>query len=138
MKYFFIFSTYLLLLIACSNDSEEINPNEGENNPDTTKVPSAEEIAPVTVTPSELRITYNKDIAPLIEQRCFMCHNNPTDNGAPTDAVFTDFERVRSFAAAINFRVGNGTMPNTQGGGPLPQVERDLIDAWVKGDLLEE
>ncbi len=124
MKYLSILvcSTFLFFASCGSDDSNEVEPEE----PAPTEEP-----APMPVASS---VTYDADIAPLISSRCFRCHNDPTANGAPRGATFVNFGIVSRFAGAINFRVGNGTMPP---GNPLPQAERDLISQWISDGMLE-
>jgi len=142
MKHFIILIFSFFLFTNCSSDdSDDTSTNDDSPEQVTPPEEGSEETPPPTttpvMTPTNSIVTYEKDIAPLISEKCFMCHNSPIANGAPIDATFIDFETVRDFASAINFRVGNGTMPNAQGGGPLPTEQRKLIDDWVQGGMLE-
>ncbi len=135
-------------LISCgSDDSNDSIPVEKEKEvevEDQKETPvvtnpviedKEEEKPPVVEESSGPKVTYDKDIAPLISSRCFRCHNDPTANGAPRSTAWVDFDVVKRNASAINLRVGNGTMPPSAG---LIQSERDLIDQWIKDGTLEK
>jgi hypothetical protein len=62
----------------------------------------------------------------LVAARCQSCHNNATANGGMNFQVecniIANKDRIRIRA------VVEATMPQT---GPLPQVEKDIISAWI-------
>lgn len=72
-------------------------------------------------------VTYEGEIATLIERRCLVCHRDPPVAGAPNSLA--TYEDAARFAPRMKARaVDEGTMPP---GAPLPDDERALIAAWV-------
>jgi len=105
----------ILFLYSCSSD-------DGGTNPPTN--------------PNE-KVTYDKDIKPIIEGRCFACHIDPPVNGAPFPLV--NYNQVNSRASqiltAISKQSGtNGAMPPS---GRLPQATIDLVEQWINDGALE-
>ena len=149
MKKISILILFFTLISCGSDDSNDSVPVEKEKEmgaemEDQKETPvvtkpviedKEEEKPPVVEESPELKITYDKDIAPLISSRCFRCHNDPTANGAPRSTAWVNFDVVKRNASAISFRVGNGTMPPSAG---LIQSERNLIDQWIKDGTLEK
>lgn len=72
-------------------------------------------------------VTYEGEIAALLEQRCTVCHRDPPIAGAPNSLA--TYEDAVTWAARIKARVvDEGTMPP---GAPLPDSERALLAAWI-------
>jgi uncharacterized membrane protein len=69
-------------------------------------------------------LTYNKDILPIIEKRCAMCHNKTT-----LDRNWLDYNTTYKKRANIKLRLENRTMPI---GITMPDNERKLMIDWVK------
>ncbi|WP_203257034.1 hypothetical protein [Hyunsoonleella ulvae] len=111
-------SLSLLLLIGCSNDSqndliEDQNPTES--------------------------VTYTNTIQSIINNNCVGCHSDPPQNGAPFPLA--NFDQVFSRAnngqllRAMSRQTGEPrAMPPS---GRLPQATIDLVEQWIE-DGLEE
>ncbi len=86
--------------------------------------------------------TYHRDVRPIVEEKCVNCHVEGGIAPFPLDS----YERVRTFSAAAEFSVHNGTMPPwppTKGYTPYanprgltPEQEYVLLD-WLRGDMVE-
>ena len=135
MKKILLLSAALLLMYSCSSDdsSDEETTPETEVAVEEETEETTDEETPV-VEEENLAITYDRDVAPLIANRCFRCHNSPTANGAPSRSTWVNFDIVSDNAARINARVANGTMPPSGG---LAQAERDIIAQWIADGMLE-
>ena len=86
--------------------------------------------------------TYHRDVRPIIEEKCVSCHVEDGIAPFPLDS----YERARSFAAAAEFSIHNGTMPPwppTKGYTPysnprgLTQEQEYVLLDWLKGDMPE-
>jgi len=77
--------------------------------------------------------TFEGNVRPIITEFCVTCHPN-------TDPIpLVSFEQVRRQATivsnAINGRPGSVLMPL---GRTMPQINIDIIDAWIAGGLIEK
>src|SRR6266851_3458952 len=86
---------------------------------------------------SSTKVTYTKNIAPILNQRCVECHRK----GEIAPIAFTSYKEVRPWAKAIRERVVARTMPpwladphfgKFANDRSMPQSEIDAITAWVK------
>lgn len=77
-------------------------------------------------------ISFAAQIQPIINTKCALtgCHNG--DNGAERN--WTVFSNVKTNAANIKTRTGNGSMPAT---GSLTQEQINLIACWVDDGALD-
>lgn len=116
MNKFLLLAASMLVMYSCSSDSSEDTSPE------------------VPVQQNQL-VTYDNDIAPLIANRCFRCHNDPVANGAPRGTSWVNFAIVSENAASINTRIANGTMPPSGG---LAQAEKDLVAQWITDGMPEK
>ncbi|WP_411895352.1 hypothetical protein [Winogradskyella sp. A2] len=117
--------TYVLFIICflgCSYDSEDdLIENISEDNGDGTP---------------EL-VTYDDNIASIMQSSCIGCHGNPPTNGAPFG--LTNFNQVSQRVGGILNRMSlsNGSPGAMPPSGRLPQATIDLIDQWIEDGLLE-
>jgi hypothetical protein len=76
-------------------------------------------------------ITYTKHIKPIIDSSCISCHGPTPLPGAP---LLTNYAEVSANADKIR---ATALDPNPvpelmpQGGPPLPQAKKDLIQCWL-------
>jgi mono/diheme cytochrome c family protein len=91
---------------------------------------------------SAATVTYAKDVAPIIQKNCVVCHRP----GEVAPMSFTNYKEVRPWAKAIREKVVTRAMPpwfadsahNDFSNDPrLSQKEIDAIDAWVEGGAKE-
>ena len=82
--------------------------------------------------------TYSKDVAPILNKSCAGCHR-PGEMGP---MPLLTFQQVRPYAAAVNRRVQDGSMPPWHAEAPegtfhnerrLTEAEKDTIARWVAG-----
>jgi hypothetical protein len=82
--------------------------------------------------------TYSKDVAPILNKNCAGCHR-PGEMGP---MPLLTFQQVRPYAAAVNRRVQDGSMPPWHAEAPpgtfhnerrLTDAEKDTIARWVAG-----
>lgn len=92
---------------------------------------STDDLESKTLAPE--KVSYLRDIKPIIETNCLNCHTNPPTNYAPMSLI--NFEEVRDATLdrglidRISRAQGSeGMMPN--GGTKLPQSKIDLIIKW--------
>ena len=90
------------------------------------------------------RITYTKDVLPILQENCEICHRPGGSNmgGMVAPMAFTTYEETRPWAKAMSKAVANKQMPpwhaNEQHAGTfegergLTQQEIDTIVAWVE------
>jgi mono/diheme cytochrome c family protein len=87
-------------------------------------------------------VTYAKDVAPIIQKNCVVCHRP----GEVAPMSFTNYKEVRPWAKAIREKVVTRAMPpwfadsahNDFSNDPrLSQKEIDAIAAWVEGGAKE-
>ncbi len=101
---------------------------------------SENEIDLVEPIDTGITVTYNNDVAPIINSNCLPCHNNPPINGAPNP--LSTFEEVRTYTKdnlidRISRPAGApGAMP--LGGPRLSQSDIDLIILWSNQGFLED
>ena len=85
----------------------------------------------VSVTvPNESSVSYANDIAPLLTAKCntSTCHGGTK---APAEDL-TTYQNVKTYAADIKLRTGNGNMPKApKPGGSLTNEEIKMIACWV-------
>jgi hypothetical protein len=73
-------------------------------------------------------VTYTNSISNIVSTYCTSCHSV---NGNPSvDPMLTNYNEVKTWGAASNSRVQNGTMPP---GNPLSAQKKELFSAWVAG-----
>jgi hypothetical protein len=93
--------------------------------------------------PEETRVSYQHDIRPIIEAKCYRCHSSTaTDPERPGYAFFDDFDQLRHYAlkksvydpsyttlqARLRYIETPGMPLNDD---PLPENEIQLIEAWI-------
>ncbi len=87
-------------------------------------------------TSEKQKVTYSKDIAPILNRRCVECHRA----GEVAPMAFSSYKEVRPWAKAIKERVLTGVMPpwfadphygEFKNDRRLSQPEIDTIAAWV-------
>ena len=115
----FIFA--ILLLASCENDSTD-------------------DLILTNLTP-QTNVTYNQDVASIINSNCTSCHGATPTNGAPMS--LTTYEQVkdavqnRDLLDRISRDQGApGLMPN--GGQRLPQTTINIINLWNAQGLLQQ
>ncbi|MBD3638710.1 MAG: hypothetical protein HUJ25_15260 [Crocinitomicaceae bacterium] len=77
-------------------------------------------------------LSFNVEIAPILQQNCVSCHNSPQNNGD-----FTDYTTVKALADSgiLWQRVGvQKDMPPT---GPLVGCTLEQIEAWINSGAPE-
>lgn len=120
LKKLFACLSSVLILAACSNDD------------------SSTTIAAPAPAGS---VTYNKDVKPIIDNNCVVCHAGLPKNGAPIS--LTAYDQVkdavlkRSLIIRISLENGN-TVLMPKGGPRLPQETIDIIKKWEKDGLFEQ
>jgi hypothetical protein len=91
---------------------------------------------PATVAAQTPKLTYTKDIAPIMNARCLMCHRP----GEVAPMSLMSYSEVRPWARAIKAKVVSRQMPPWYADGELgrwrndrrlTQAEIDKITAWV-------
>lgn len=87
-------------------------------------------------TSDKPKVTYSKDVAPILNQRCVECHRA----GEVAPMAFTSYKEVRPWAKAIKERVLTRSMPpwfadphygEFKNDRRLSQQEMDTIAAWA-------
>ncbi|MGY5355470.1 hypothetical protein [Wenyingzhuangia sp. IMCC45467] len=114
MKKIFLITVLSFLLVNCTNDSES---DLMETDTDPT-----------------IKLTYTKDIKPIIDNNCLQCHNNPPTNSAPSS--YNTYELVKNGANSIQSRMNNTSAPMPQSG-LLPAATRAKFDQWITDGKLE-
>ena len=114
MKKIFLIIFLSIFFVNCANDSES-DFTEKETDP-------------------TVKLTYTKDIKPIIDNNCLQCHNNPTTNAAPTS--YNTYELVRDHASSMQSRMNSATAPMPQSG-LLPAATRAKFDKWITDGKLE-
>ncbi len=112
-------SLLLLVVSACSNDSEDDLIDQMQD-PDP--------------------ITYIDDVKAIIDNNCNNCHSDPPTNGAPialvTYAQVKNSAENGSLISRIQRQVGeSGAMP--LGGPRLPQSLIDVVVQWQTNGFVE-
>jgi uncharacterized membrane protein len=105
----------ILTLSSCSNES---------TNDLTNPVPD--------------KVTYSKDVKPIIDNNCIICHTSPPKNGAPmpltSKLLIQDAIINRGLINLISLPQGNANlMP--YGGTRLPQNSIDIIIKWQQDEF---
>lgn len=80
-------------------------------------------------------VTYDDDVAPIINTNCVGCHSGPSANaGLQLDG----YANVRAAAEQGNLvnRINNASNPMPPSG-QLPPETRQIIDQWVADGFLE-
>ncbi|MDO3693851.1 hypothetical protein QVZ41_03185 [Wenyingzhuangia sp. chi5] len=122
MKKIFALSIFTLFLVSCSNDSEsdlmEKAPDNNENPIDTSG-----------------KVTFTKDILPLIQSKCSSCHVS-----GGSESNYTVYNTARNSASTIVNRINRtqgsgGFMP--EGRSKLSTAELALFDQWITDGKLE-
>src|SRR5438552_5146168 len=87
-------------------------------------------------TVDKSKVTYSKDVAPILNRRCVECHRT----GEVAPMAFTSYKEVRPWAKAIKERVLTRDMPpwfadphygDFKNDRRLSQQEMNTIAAWV-------
>lgn len=90
----------------------------------------------------EAVVTFSEDIAPIVHEKCTMCHRP----GEVAPFVLTDYNSVKRRAKTIRRVVADGYMPpwhpeegwgEFRGNLSLSDEEIDLIDRWVEAGVPE-
>ena len=81
-------------------------------------------------------ISFSEQIAPIIAERCTVCHSaNPTQRGyitAPNGVAFDEPEQIKEAAVRINlWAVVDELMPLLNETN-MTDEERDLLGAWIE------
>ncbi len=117
MKPFLLLSLFIVLSSSCS---------------DTSPVDLVE-VVPITQI-----VTYNIEIAPIVQSQCVSCHNDNFASGGNSYSSFEQFKDATENGNVID-RITRSlgdplTMPQ---GGRLPQASIDLILQWEIDGFLE-
>lgn len=110
----------LLFVFNCSSSSDDDMTSQPDPDPDPT--------------PTE-KVTYEADIKSIITSNCTSCHGSTPTNSAPMS--LTTYTQVSSYIDAILDRInrtGAGKMPVN---GTLSVTDKNLIQQWKDGGLLE-
>jgi hypothetical protein len=78
--------------------------------------------------------SYEREVAPIIEQRCNACHY---PNNLQTSAVWTDYDAVYARRRTIQSRIYSCVMP-PQEAPPLARAERSVLLEWLVCGAPEE
>ncbi len=87
-------------------------------------------------------VTFNKDVAPIIQKNCMVCHRP----GEIAPMSFTSYKEVRPWAKSIREAVTTGQMPpwfadpnhgQFSNDSRLSPKDVELISAWVEGGAKE-
>ncbi len=110
----------LFILIGCSYDSED----------DLVEATDPTDPAPTVVT-------YDANIATIINSACTGCHSAPPVNGAPNS--FVNYSQVEQRANAIlsRMQLQNGAPGAMPPSGRLPQLAIDAVEQWIADGKLE-
>lgn len=116
LNYYIIWPTIALLIIGCSNNSTD------------------DLASPVVVQ----KVSYARDIKPIIDNNCVMCHSDPPINNAPMRLTTYEFVADAITTRPLLDRISRpqgapGMMPNN--GIRLPQASIDLIARWKNEGL---
>lgn len=95
----------------------------------TAIIPSSEEIDP------SIKITYTKDVQPIIFNNCLTCHSTVNPRAG---LVLTTYQQVRVSAELGNLipRMNSNSNPMPPNG-RLIQQSLDIIDKWKSDGFLE-
>lgn len=77
-------------------------------------------------------VTYIEDIAPIIESKCYSCHNFTNSRGGISYESFEDviFSIEKgTFTESIEYQEGYFSMPPNQ---PLSKIQLQQIKTWIK------
>lgn len=79
-------------------------------------------------------VTYEKDIAPLVEENCIACHGPNSDDGD-----LTTYANVLGYVDDIRIRIFGGTeeQPLMPPSGKMETSKTLLFSDWVRGGTLE-
>ena len=123
MKKFLILILSAFSFFSCDSDNaEELTPVEEEKPP---------------TDPVNAKVTYEKNIVPILEGDCFNCHGDPLKNRAPVGTKWTTFENVKNNIQKIKNRINNADNPMPPGR-LISQSNRDKFDQWIEDGLLEK
>ncbi|WP_111684477.1 c-type cytochrome [Winogradskyella tangerina] len=116
---------FVLSLLACSYDSED---DLIDISSDDTGIISDD---PNDDPDPDGEVTYNDDIAPIMQSSCVSCHGSPPVNGAPFALV--NYNQVSQRAEGVLNRMSlqNGAPGAMPPSGRLPQATIDLIAEWI-------
>lgn len=92
-------------------------------------------------TPLPPIVTYNRDVKPIIDNNCIICHSNPPQNNAPMSLVsYDDVKQAVLYRNLIGRISSNDPVFMMPYGGPrLPQNLIDIVIKWNDEDgLIEE
>ena len=71
-------------------------------------------------------MSFQRDIVPVFNTRCVICHDN-NSNYYP----YTNYNEIKTRAQEVRAAIENGTMPPNG----MPQSEKDLIYLWMDQGL---
>ncbi|MBK6543891.1 MAG: hypothetical protein IPO78_12355 [Saprospiraceae bacterium] len=119
MRYQFLFLfVFILSLNSCFYDSEEtLYPNP-----------------PACDT---MEVSYNLDVSPILQSRCYNCHGNNNTVSIYEFEGYTDFLNfiaLNRFLGSINHESGFTAMP--LGGEKIPNCEIKILEAWINQGTL--
>jgi hypothetical protein len=91
------------------------------------------------LTPEEASkvVTFNKNIKPLLTDKCSPCH---TDKGERVNK-YVEYNTAKTLLTGIMGRVtraSNDPLLMPQGGPRLSQAQIDLLNKWIDDGLLEK
>jgi len=104
-----------MLLFNCSSDSND--DVSGQPDPDPTS-----------------KVTYNADIASIINNNCNQCHGSTPSNGAPFSLTTYDDVKGRVDRIIARTKSASNPMPPS---GQISLGLRDMIQQWKDDGLLE-
>ena len=91
-----------------------------------------EYLYPNPVSCDTTNITYTGTVVPILENNCYSCHNNVTQQGGVIVDNYADLKVTidnGSFRGAINHLEGWSPMP--KGGNKLPECDLTKINFWL-------
>jgi hypothetical protein len=77
--------------------------------------------------------TYEKDVAPILKQRCYSCHD-----GTGVQWPLTEYDHVADWQDQIRAMMLTCSMPPLDAGIDMPNEERDVILAWIRCNVPEK
>ena len=107
----------LIILFNCSSDSSDDLSGQPDPDPDPTT-----------------KVTYNADIASIINSNCTQCHGSTPSNNAPFS--LTTYDEVKGKVDRIIVRTNSSSSPMPPAG-QINSSLRDMIQQWKDDGLLE-
>jgi hypothetical protein len=82
-------------------------------------------------------MSYQDDILPILQNRCYVCHSAAANNGGITLEGYTSLQRYIDNGQLLGaIRHANGFSPMPKNAPQLPACQIEQIEAWVAGGAL--